>query len=63
MKDLGTKKKLQLINGQYFVDIDITIDEWKEMLLSESVFYPEAREMVLAWYYGNVNVEISLKSQ
>lgn len=51
MKDLGTKKKLQLTNGRYFVDIDITTDEWKGMLLSERVFYPEARAMVLAWYY------------
>lgn len=37
-------------NGRYNVDIDITVNEWKEMLSMDSIFYPDALNMVLAWY-------------
>lgn len=51
IKKTGEHKRLQYSSGRYFVDIDITVDEWKEMLLDEKIFYPEAKSMVLAWYF------------
>ncbi len=50
MKDKGIHKRLKKENGIYFVDIDITKEEWKEMLLDSNVFYKEAKDMILYWY-------------
>ena len=30
-------KKLEYIEGRYYVDIDITVDEWKTMLLNDKI--------------------------
>ena len=43
-------KILTIKDGQYQVDIDISIDEWKEMLLDETIFYSDALRAVLEWY-------------
>lgn len=37
-------------NGEYYADIDISINDWKTMLMDSSVFYPKALEMVINWY-------------
>lgn len=46
------RKILQLTveNGVYHVDIDISSEEWKEMLQDRNIFSPEALNMVLEWY-------------
>ncbi len=41
---------LQKSNGRYFVDIDITVNEWAEMLQDRTVFADSAMKMVLYWY-------------
>ncbi len=51
MKHKGEHKHLTKNNGMYHVDIDISVAEWKQMLADESVFYPEAKEMILQWYF------------
>lgn len=38
-------------NGKYIVDIDISVEQWKGMLNNPDVFYPEAKEMILQWYF------------
>lgn len=45
-------QKIQLTyhNGQYYAPIDITVDEWKEMLQCPSVFEPKVIEMLKDWY-------------
>lgn len=45
-------KQIQLTheNGVYHVDIDITVEEWKEMLMNKEIFYSDAFNMVLEWY-------------
>lgn len=50
MKNRGEHKVLQRKDGKYFIALDITVEEWREMLLNDEVFYPEARDMVIAWY-------------
>lgn len=52
MSKLGERKQLCQKNGRYFVDggIDITVDEWKAMLLDKNIFYPQAKDMIVAWY-------------
>ena len=50
MKNRGEHKVLQRKDGKYFIDLDITVEEWREMLLNDEVFYAEARDMVIAWY-------------
>lgn len=47
----GEHKRLLYDNGRYFVDPGITVQEWKEMLLNKDIFYKEAKEMILLWYY------------
>ncbi len=37
-------------DNRYLVDIDITVEEWKEMLANKKIFYPDALNMVLTWY-------------
>ena len=43
-------KQLSIVEGKYLVDIDITKEEWLEMLLDDDVFYQGALQMVLEWY-------------
>ena len=43
-------KQVSVIEGRYSVDINISKEEWMEMLLDETIFYPEAKKMVLEWY-------------
>lgn len=43
-------KQLRKDGGKYFVEIDISVDEWKQMIQDESIFYKEALEMILSWY-------------
>ena len=38
-------------DGAYHVDIDITVDEWKEMLQDPRIFTGSAMDMVLKWYH------------
>lgn len=44
-------KVLQYRDGRYFVDIDISVDEWKDMLSNANIFFPKDRKMVLYWYH------------
>lgn len=49
----GRERKLMeltVVNGQYHVDIDITPEEWEEMLQQKSIFNEKALQMVLTWY-------------
>ena len=59
MKNMGEHKYLQLKDAAYYVDIDITVDEWKEMLSDSNVFYKEAKEMILAWYFSEDHMATS----
>ena len=59
MKNRGEHKVLQKKGGAYFVDIDISVSEWKEMLLDENIFYKEAKEMILSWYYAEDHMATS----
>ena len=45
------RKKLKYINGKYIVDIDISVNEWKEMLLNDKIFFGNSKQMILRWYY------------
>ena len=44
------KRILNYENGIYSAYIDISVDEWKQMLKNKSVFYDEALEMIRYWY-------------
>lgn len=55
----GIKKKLIKVNNKYYVNIDITKEEWIEMLLDNNIFYNEAKEMILAWYYEDYHLASS----
>ncbi|MBO4930553.1 MAG: HNH endonuclease [Clostridia bacterium] len=44
-------KILECCDGRYYVDVGITVEEWKTMLLNNEIFYPEAKDMVMHWYY------------
>jgi len=44
------KRILNYENGIYSAYIDITVDEWKQMLNNKSIFYDEALEMIRYWY-------------
>ncbi len=49
----GTERKLlelSVVDGQYHVDIDVTAEEWVEMLQLSSIFNEKALQMVLTWY-------------
>ncbi len=57
----GEHKKLVYIDGKYFVDIDITAQEWKEMLLDDNIFDSPSKEMILQWYYQPDHLATSKK--
>ncbi len=38
-------------NGIYNASIDITVEEWMEMLLNEKIFYENCRQIMIDWYY------------
>jgi len=44
------KKKLKNDSGNFSVDIGITVEEWKEMLVNEEIFYDVAKGMIGKWY-------------
>jgi len=44
------QKQLKYDNGKYSVDIDITVEEWKIMLLNEMIFNDVAKDMINKWY-------------
>lgn len=50
MLNKGIRKKLEYENGKYNVDIDITTEEWLEMLNNKEVFDEKSINMILAWY-------------
>lgn len=43
-------KKLKKSNGVYSIDIDISAEEWMQMLINDSIFYEEALDMIKKWY-------------
>lgn len=43
-------KKVELKDGRCYVDIDITTAEWREMLADETIFFPQALDMIYYWY-------------
>jgi len=59
------KRILNYENGIYSAYIDITVDEWKQMLNNKSIFYDEALEMIRYWYeqpdYQATSKEIMLR--
>lgn len=44
------KRNLNYENGIYSAYVDITVDEWKQMLNDKSIFYDQALEMIRYWY-------------
>lgn len=42
--------ELERNDGIYTAPIDISVDEWKEMLVNEEVFNAASLKMVIAWY-------------
>lgn len=46
----GICKHLIKNNGIYQVDVGITTDEWKEMLLNDKVFDACSKKMIMCWY-------------
>lgn len=44
-------KQLVYHDGRYEVDIDITTDEWKEMLLNDKIFDEPSKNMIMHWYF------------
>jgi len=61
------KRFVKLVDGEYIVDIDVTVDEWKEMLQNRKVFYSEALYMVNKWYLQDgclaTNKEIMMQNK
>lgn len=47
----GIHKQLIYHDGTYEVDIDITTEEWKEMLLDDTVFNKKSKNMIMHWYF------------
>lgn len=45
------KIQLKYDKGKYFTDseIDITVEEWKELLCNEKIFTKESKEMIINW--------------
>ena len=50
MKKNLERKQLIYSNGIYYVTIDITVNEWKEMLQNKSIFTNASLEMLKYWY-------------
>lgn len=44
------QKKLNCKDGVYSVDIDITVSEWKEMLINPDIFTESSLNMIKYWY-------------
>ena len=44
------QRQVQYRDGEYFVDIDITVDEWKSMLADEKIFNTYSLDMIRKWY-------------
>lgn len=44
-------RQLKKEGGKYEVKIDITVDEWKEMLRDPGIFDENSLDMVIKWYY------------
>lgn len=59
------KRCLKYSDGVYFANVDITVSEWKKMLLNKDVFTEEALNMLKYWYvqtdYSATNKEIMTK--
>ncbi len=51
MKNHGEHKKLIIKDGRYYIGIDITVSEWKEMLLNPYIFDENSKNMILYWYH------------
>jgi Cdc6-like AAA superfamily ATPase len=49
MDDIETKQ-LSFHHGKYYVEIDITVEEWKTMLLDKRIFDAPSLDMVHKWY-------------
>jgi len=44
------EKICEVINGEYCCDIDITIDEWKQLLINPKIFDDKSKEAIRKWY-------------
>lgn len=44
------EKTCKIINDEYCCDIDITIDEWKQLLTNPTVFDDKSKEAIKKWY-------------
>lgn len=44
------EKICEVINGEYCCDIDITIDEWKQLLTNTKIFDDKSKEAIRKWY-------------
>ncbi|MEH7072877.1 hypothetical protein V7121_16630 [Neobacillus drentensis] len=44
------EKICEIINDEYCCDIDITIEEWKELLTNPTVFDDKSKEAIKKWY-------------
>lgn len=47
------KRLLRYENGVYSADIDITVEEWKKMLIDKTIFTESALQMIQYWYEQN----------
>ena len=45
-----TEKTCEIIDGEYCCDIDITVEEWKQLLTNPSVFDDKSIEAIKKWY-------------
>lgn len=45
-----TEKICEIIDGEYHCDIDITIEEWKQLLTNPKVFDDKSKEAIRKWY-------------
>ena len=44
------EKICEIIDDEYRCDIDITIDEWKQLLTNPRVFDNKSKEAIRKWY-------------
>jgi 5-methylcytosine-specific restriction enzyme A len=44
------EKICEIINGEYCCDIDITVEEWKQLLVNPKVFDDKSKEAIKKWY-------------
>jgi 5-methylcytosine-specific restriction protein A len=45
-----TEKICEIIDGEYHCDIDITTEEWKQLLTNPKVFDDKSKEAIRKWY-------------